>query len=129
MLTDPLGDSFSRLRNGAKAGHETVRIPYSKIKEEVLLLLKKEGFLIDFEVEENKRTLAAHLKFEKSGTALLENIRRISKPGHRIYSPAPKSAKVRGGIGFQILSTSKGLMTDREALQQKIGGEILGEVW
>lgn len=132
MLTDPIGDFFSRLRNGAKARKESVIAPYSKLKEQILSILKNEGFLIDFEVEEKAKAgknLVAHLKFQRSGDAVLENIRRISKPGHRIYSEAPKQARVRGGIGFQILSTSKGIMTDKSAVQQKVGGEVLGEVW
>ncbi len=131
MLTDPIGDFFSRLRNGAKAGSEVVKVPYSKMKQGILEILKKEGFLIDFELEDkkSKKTLMAHLKFARNGTAVLENIRRVSKPGHRTYSSAPKTARIRGGIGFQILSTSKGLMTDKEAIQQKVGGEVVGEVW
>ena len=131
MLTDPLGDLFSRLRNGAKARREFVEVPYSKMKERILQVLKSEGYLTDVELgdKSGKKTLTAHLKFQRSGDAVLENIRRKSKPGHRVYSEAPKQALIRGGVGCQILSTSKGIMTDKEAVQSKIGGEVLGEVW
>jgi len=132
MLTDPIGDFFTRLRNGAKARREEVRIPHSKLKERILDLLKNEGFLLDYNVEDSgkgRKALNARLKFQRSGEAVLENIRRISKPGHRIYSEAPKTARVHGGIGFQILSTNRGIMSDRDAIKQKIGGEVLGEVW
>lgn len=132
MLTDPLGDFFTRLRNGAKARREEIKIPHSKLKERILELLKNEGFLIDYAIEDlgnGRKSLTAQLKFQRSGDAVLENIRRISKPGHRIYSEAPKAARVRGGIGFQILSTNRGVISDREAIKQKVGGEVLGEVW
>jgi len=131
MLTDPLGDLFSRLRNGARARQEVVSVPYSKLKEGILKVLKSEGYLIDVDIEDKagKKSLNAHLKFQKNGDAVLENIKRMSKPGHRLYSQAPKQARVRGGVGCQILSTSKGIMTDKQAIENRTGGEVLGEVW
>lgn len=129
---DTIADSFTRLRNAAKARLETVEMPYSKIVENVLEVLKEEGFVSEVAVQEkgkNRKSLVTKLRFERSGPAVLEHIRRISKPGHRVYSEAPQGDKIRNGLGFQILSTSKGVMTNRKAGAQKVGGEVLGEVW
>lgn len=132
MLTDSIGDFFTRIRNAARAGQETVSVPHSKLKEQIAELLKKEGFVTSFEVEERspkKKWLSLALKYQQNGEAVLENIRRISKPGHRVYGGAPKNAMVRNGVGFQIFSTSRGILTDKMAVEAKVGGEILGEVW
>jgi small subunit ribosomal protein S8 len=131
MVTDTIGDCFSRLRNAAKARQEVVVIPYSKMKESVLTLLKQEGFLSGVSVSDaNKRkSLVATIKYENVNTPILEHIRRVSKPGHRIYGKVPGTKGVREGLGFRILSTSKGVLTDRQAVEAKVGGEIIGEVW
>jgi small subunit ribosomal protein S8 len=132
MNSDPISDCFSRLRNGAKARHESVTIPYSQLKEKVLNLLQHEGFLTEVSITETahkRKAIVARLKYDRNGSPALEHIRRISKPGHRIYGKAPTGSNVRSGLGFQILSTSKGVMTNRQAIVQKAGGEILGEVW
>jgi small subunit ribosomal protein S8 len=129
---DSIGDGFTRIRNAAKARRETVSIPYSKIMESILVVLKKEGFLADFNIEEatkSKKSLVAQIRYERSGEPVIEHIRRISKPGQRVYGATPASTHLRSGLGFQILSTSKGVMTDRQASTQKVGGELLGEVW
>jgi small subunit ribosomal protein S8 len=131
-LTDPIGDCFGRLRNAAKAGQEEVKIPYSKIKESIVKLLQAEGYLIAYDVEEiskAKKSISARLKYNRDGTAVLENIRRISRPGHRTYSQAPNQPKVRRGIGLQILSTNQGILTDKQAIERKVGGEVIGEVY
>jgi small subunit ribosomal protein S8 len=132
MLTDSIGDFFTRLRNGAKAGQEVVRAPHSKLKERVADLLKQEGFISDYTIEGTEKAkpwISVQLKYERTGQAVLENIRRISKPGHRVYAEAPKTALVRNGVGFRIYSTSHGVMTDKQAIEKKVGGEVLGEVW
>lgn len=132
MITDTIGDCFSRIRNAAKARQTVVLIPYSKLKESVVALLKGEGFVTDVSVKEEskgKKFLAVTLKFEDMNTPILEHIKRVSKPGHRIYGKVPGSKGVRDGLGFRILSTSKGVLTDRQAAQLKVGGEIIGEVW
>ncbi len=133
MITDSIGDCFSRLRNGAKARRETVNIPFSKLNERILALLKQEGFITEIGTEDvgksKRKYLVAHLKFHSGNTAVLEHIVRRSKPGQRIYSKVPNGKGVRQGLGFQILSTPKGLMTDRQAIEAKVGGEVIGEVW
>ncbi len=134
MRTDPIGDCFSRIRNGAKARIENVEIPYSRMKEELLNLLKREGYLTQVAVVESGakklKTLSVRIKYAgEGGKSVLEQIRRISKPGHRVYSRTPQGSKVRGGMGFQILSTSKGVLTDKQAVDKKVGGELLGEVY
>lgn len=131
MMTDSLGDCFTRLRNGAAAHCEEVKMPYSRMKEAVLLLLKREGFLNGVHVEdrEGKKTIIVRLRYDVEGKPILEEIRRMSCPSQRIYSATPRRLQVRGGLGFQILSTSKGIMTDAEAMEKKVGGEVLGVVW
>ncbi|MBN8554063.1 MAG: 30S ribosomal protein S8 [Deltaproteobacteria bacterium] len=132
MNSDPLSDCFTRLRNAAKARQDSVSIPYSKLKEQVLNLLRDEGFLTEISVSEtakHQKALVAQLKYDRTGSPALEHIRRISKPGHRIYGRAPTTSNVRSGLGFQIFTTSKGVMTSRQAIAQKAGGEILAEVW
>lgn len=132
MITDSIGDCFTRLRNASKARQEIAVMPYSKLNENILKLLKQEGFISDLSVKENAnkiKTLVVSLKYESRGTPILEHIRRISKPGHRVYGKVPGNKGVRDGLGFRILSTSKGVLTDRQAAERKIGGEIIGEVW
>lgn len=132
MNTDPLADCFSRLRNGAKARRESVSMPHSKMKEQVLKVLSKEGYLGDVHTQEvgpGKKNLVAQLRFDSAGLPVLEHIRKISKPGHRIYGKTPTPGAIRSGLGFQILSTSQGIMTDKQAAEKKVGGEIIGEVW
>lgn len=129
---DSIGDGFTRIRNAAKARQELVTIPYSKMMANILDVLKKEGFLAEYNVDESvkhQKKLVARIRYERSGVAVLEHIRRISKPGHRVYGATPTNTKLRSGLGFQILSTSKGVMTDRQATLQKVGGELIGEVW
>lgn len=132
MLTDPIGDCFGRLRNAAKAGQEEVKIPYSRMKEGIVRLLQAEGYVVSCDVEEiskAKKSIVARLKYNRDGSAVLESIKRVSRPGHRVYAGAPNQPKVRRGIGLQILSTNQGIITDKQAIERKVGGEVLGEVY
>ncbi len=136
MNTDPIADCFSRLRNGAKARKDLVNIPYSRMKEQILKLLKDEGFVSDVYTSDvpgrrstKRQQLVVRLKYESNGGSVLEHIRRVSKPGHRVYQSVPNQGSVRGGLGFRIYSTSKGILTDKQAHEMKTGGELLGEVW
>lgn len=131
MIMDSIGDCFTRLRNAAKARKELVIIPHSKVKEQILKLLQSEGFLSDVSLSETsgkRKELVARLKLD-GATPVLEHIRRVSKPGHRVYGKVPGTKGVREGLGFRIFSTPKGILSDRQAVDQKVGGEILGEVW
>lgn len=133
MRTDPIADCLSRIRNAGMAGHETVTIPYSKMKESVLNILKDEGYLtfvgrVKADAS-NKEDLKAGIQYNKSGKPVIEYLAKVSKPGQRVYTPAPKKAQVRSGLGLQIISTSRGLMTDRQAINDHVGGEVVAEVW
>ncbi|PIR22973.1 MAG: 30S ribosomal protein S8 [Deltaproteobacteria bacterium CG11_big_fil_rev_8_21_14_0_20_45_16] len=134
MIQDSIADCLTRVRNASMADKDQVSVAHSKIKEEVLQILKREGFLGSVEVVQdtkspNKKTLVATIKYRKSGKPRLEHIKRVSKPGLRVYSQAPKKLSVRSGLGLQILTTSKGIMTDREAMEKKLGGEVICELW
>ncbi|MDB5037730.1 MAG: ribosomal protein [Bacteriovoracaceae bacterium] len=132
MVSDTVGDCFTRIRNGAKARQELVTMPYSKLNERILRLLKQEGFLSEVSVTESapkKKDLVVRIKYETPQKAVLEHIRRVSKPGHRVYGKIPGTKGIRDGLGFRIISTSKGILSDRQAIEQKVGGEIIGEVW
>ena len=132
MLTDPLADCFSRLRNASAAKLDTVSIPYSRLKEGALRVLKTEGMVSDVSIDEKdkgKKNIVVQIKYDSHGKPVLQKLNRVSTPGQRVYTAAPKGALVRSGMGFQILSTSKGIMTDRDAIEQNVGGEVLGEAW
>lgn len=131
MMSDPIADCFARIRNASSASHDSVRMMYSRMKESIVKILKDEGLISDFEVstEGGKKYLTVHLRYEDSGKPMIQKLKRLSKPGQRMYRSAPKKLEVRSGLGFQILSTSKGLMTDREAIEKKIGGELVAEIW
>lgn len=127
-MTDPIADMFTRIRNAAALGRTTVIVPYSKLKEAVAGVLKAEGYLDSLTVEKDGRTLT--LELSKTGDDItLEGIDRASKPGRRIYLAAGELPKVREGIGVAIVSTSRGVMTAKEARQKKLGGELMAEVY
>lgn len=130
-MTDPIADFFARIRNAGNAGHDLVRVGHSQMKESIAHILKQEGFVSDVEVEKdgNRKNLVVHLRYEQGGKPMIHHLRRISKPGQRVYSRAPSKPNVRSGLGFHILSTSKGVMTDREAMEKKVGGELIAEIW
>ena len=131
MVTDPIGDLLVRLRNGARRHHEVVTVPASKLKREVLKVLQAEGFIQGVEpaVEDGHPVLKIQLRYVGEGQSMITGMERISKPGCRVYVGSKDISKVRNGIGVSILSTSKGLMTDRESRHAGLGGEVLCSVW
>jgi small subunit ribosomal protein S8 len=132
MMTDPIADMLARIRNGALARHERVELGHSKLKERVAHVLKEEGFLDDVRVTDgvtNQRVLTLVLRYTGERTSAIDGLRRISKPGRRVYLAHDRIPRVRSGLGVCILSTSHGVLTDREARRQKVGGELLCEVW
>lgn len=129
-VSDSIADFITRIRNAGKAGHKTVDAPYSKMKMNIAALLKDQGFITDFEkIEDNVQgTIRVHLKFFKR-RPVIKNITRVSKPGRRVYVPADRLPRVNNGMGIAIISTSKGIMTGKQARQIHIGGEIICTVW
>ncbi len=131
MHTDPIADMLTRIRNANLALHPQVSMPSSKLKEEVAKILAAEGYVDSYKVEDANvgRKLTVTLKYLNDRDRVLQGIRRISMPGNRVYKGAQDLERVRGGIGVSIVSTSEGLLTDREARRRNVGGEILCEVW
>jgi small subunit ribosomal protein S8 len=131
MMTDPIADFLSRVRNGLMARHKTVTAPHSKMKARIAQILKDEGYIADFSIEKNENQGVLHLtlRYDDENRPLIEGIERISKPGLRIYKSVDDLPKVRGGLGMAVISTSKGIMTDQQARRDRIGGEILCQVW
>ncbi len=131
MHTDPIADMLTRIRNANTALHPQVKMPSSKLKEEVAKILASEGYLDSYKVEEAKvgKELTISLRYMNNRDRVLQGLRRVSTPGRRVYKGAGDLARVRGGIGVSIVSTSEGLLTDREARRRNVGGEILCEVW
>jgi small subunit ribosomal protein S8 len=133
VLTDPVADMLTRIRNANKALHDRTEMPNSKLKEEIARLLKEEGYIRDFHVEERDgvpyRTLVVELKYGRSRERVLTDLKRISKPGRRVYARKDRLPRVLGGMGTAILSTSRGLVTSRTAEREGIGGEVICFVW
>ena len=130
MVTDPIADMLTRIRNAVQAHHETVDIPASKEKLEIAKILKNEGFINDFEVNGDlKKTITITLKYTKGNQKVISGVKRISKPGLRIYAQADKLPRVLNGLGIAIISTSQGLLTDKEAKAKHVGGEVVAYVW
>ena len=131
MLTDPVADMLTRIRNANKALHDTTTMPTSKLKVEIARLLKEEGYIKDFRVEsgESFDKLVVELKYGRGRERVLTDLKRVSKPGRRIYARKDRLPRVLGGMGTAILSTSSGLMTSRNAEQQGVGGEVVCFVW
>jgi len=130
-MTDPIADMLTRIRNAQRASHELVNIPSSKLKINVAKVLKSEGYIKNFRIisDGQHRFIRIFLKYDKEGVAIIEGIKRVSKPGCRVYAGSDEVPKVLNGYGINILSTSKGLMTDNEARKMRVGGEILCAVW
>lgn len=130
-MTDPLADMFTRLRNAASARHDNVKIPASKVKRAVADVLKAEGFIRGYadEADGARSYINMDIMYDQDQRAVLSGIRRVSRPGLRVYVGKREIPRVYGGLGVAILSTSKGVMSGREAWRQKIGGEVLGYVW
>ena len=130
ITTDPIADMLTRMRNALTVKHKTVSVPASKMKVAIADLLKNEGYINDFSVTEGaKANIVIDLKYGPNNQKVINGLRRISKPGLRIYASYEDLPKVLNGLGIAIVSTSKGLMTDRQAREQKIGGEVLAYVW
>ena len=131
MMTDPMSDMLTRIRNASRVQHSETRCSSSKLKLAVAEVLTKEGFLAGVSVEDKdkKLELVMNLRYDGSGRSMIESIQRVSKPGRRVYVGAGEVATVRNGLGMSILSTSKGVMCDRDARAQKVGGEVICEVW
>ncbi len=129
-LSDPLADMFTRVRNAQNVNHKTVTMPHSIMKGEIARVLKAEGFIKDYVVEGGvKKTLTVYMKYAQGGEPSIRGIDRRSKPGLRTYYGADEIPKTLGGLGVGILSTSSGIMTDKEARTKNIGGELLCSVW
>ena len=132
-MTDPIADMLTRLRNANQAFHDDVSMPYSKLKQGVAEILQQEGYISSFEVtdatEGPGKTLTITLKYGRSRERSIAGVRRISKPGLRVYAKSTGLPKVLGGLGVAIISTSQGLLIDRQANQKGVGGEVLAYVW
>lgn len=130
-MTDPIADMLSRVRNASNAYHDTVSMPSSKIKVNIAEILKREGYIADFTVSDAKvgKTLEIELKYGPSRERSVAGLRRVSKPGLRVYAKSNNLPKVLGGLGVAIISTSQGLLTDREATDKGVGGEVIAYVW
>lgn len=126
VVTDTIADMLTRIRNAKQMRYETVEIPTSKIKKEIARILKEEGFINDYKVED--RTLTVNLKYVDK-ESVITGLKRISKPGLRVYAKSDEIPKVLNGLGIAIISTSKGIMTDKEARKENIGGEVLAYIW
>jgi small subunit ribosomal protein S8 len=131
QLSDPIGDMLTRLRNGLTARHQTVDVPHSNLKERIAVILKDEGFVRDYEVlrEGAKVTLRITLKYTQQRRPVISHLRRLSKPGLRVYSRTDRIPRVLGGMGIVILSTPRGVVTGQQARRIGVGGELLCEVW
>ena len=133
MMTDPIADLLARIRNASLARHELTRVPANKLKKNIALLLKAEGYVADVRQEEwgpqKHQTLTIVLKYGDDRTSAFQGIRRVSRPGRRVYVRHDQIPRVLSGLGISIISTSTGLMSDKEARRRKVGGELLCEVW
>jgi len=131
VITDPIADMLTRIRNANKALYERVEMPTSRLKEEIARLLKEEGYIRDYWVEkgESYDTLVIQLKFGRNRERVITDLKRVSKPGRRIYARKDRLPRVLGGMGTAILSTSKGVMTARTAQEKGVGGEVICFVW
>lgn len=130
MMTDPIADMLTRIRNAAHARHKRVDMPVSKLKGEVARILKENHFIQDYKVLDDGRhgVLRVYLKYYED-RPVIRNLQRVSRPGRRIYAVAQELRPVRNGLGIAIVSTSRGVMTDRQARAQKVGGEVMAMVW
>ena len=130
-MTDPIADMLTRIRNANQNRDKTVSMPSSKMKEEIAKILKDEGFVEEFSIEKNdvQNTLTLTLKYGQKKERVITGLKRVSKPGLRVYSKAEELPRVLNGLGIAIISTPKGVMTDKEARKQNVGGEVIAYVW
>jgi small subunit ribosomal protein S8 len=131
MMTDPIADMLTRIRNAIRAQKPAVTIPSSRIKRSIAEILKEEGYITSFSVEKEgaKEHLALSLKYQPDGDCVIHDLQRVSTPGCRVYSANDEIPKVLGGLGVCIVSTSRGVMTDRRCREERVGGELLCNVW
>jgi len=130
VITDPIADMLTRIRNGLLARHSQITVPASRMKLEIARILKAEGFITDFQVDkDHPEVMRIQLRYGDRKEGIITGLRRISRPGLRIYARREGLPRVRGGLGMAILSTSRGVMTDREARRAGIGGEVLCFIW
>jgi small subunit ribosomal protein S8 len=132
-MTDPIADMLTRIRNANVAMHDDVRMPSSKLKESLAAVLQKEGYIEGFSIAANEdrpgSTLTITMKYSPERERVISGVKRVSKPGLRVYTKADKVPRVLGGLGVAVLSTSQGLMSDREARKRRMGGEVVCYVW
>lgn len=130
IMTDPIADMLTRIRNALQQKHESVSMPASKEKQAIAKILKDEGFITDYSVEGDvKKTLTITLKYAEDNKRVITGLRRISKPGLRVYAKVDNLPRVLNGLGIAIISTSNGMMTDRDAKKNHLGGEVIAYVW
>ena len=131
VMTDPIADMLTRIRNANTVRHTSLELPASKIKKEVADILKREGFIRDYEyIEDSKQgILRIFLKYGANNEKVITGLKKISKPGLRVYAKSDELPRVLGGLGIAVISTSTGVITDKEARQQQVGGEVLAYVW
>ena len=131
MMTDPIADMLTRIRNAVRVGHDRVSLPSSRSKEALARLLTAEGFIDRYELRpaDPGAELILVLRYGDKRVPAIQGLRRISKPGHRVYRGASELPRVQGGLGVAVISTSQGLLSDREARRRRLGGEIMCEVW
>ena len=130
IMTDPIADMLTRIRNGLAAKHETVTMPSSKEKVAIAKILLDEGYINGYKVEgDTKKTLTIDLKYGKKGEKVISGLRRISKPGLRVYAKVENLPRVLNGLGTALISTSGGMMTDRDARKKNMGGEVIAYIW
>ena len=131
VMTDPIADMLTRMRNANRMRHEKVEMPASRLKADILTVLKKEGFINDFSVlkDNAQGKIVVTLKYTQTNERVIKGLKRISKPGLRVYASVNDLPKVLNGLGVALISTSKGIMTDRQARLAQIGGEVLAYVW
>jgi small subunit ribosomal protein S8 len=131
VMTDPIADMLTRIRNANRMRHEKVEMPASRLKADVLAVLKKEGFIVDYQMvkEGVQGKIVVALKYTSTKERVIKGLKRISKPGLRVYTSVENLPKVLNGLGIAVISTSKGIMTDREARLAQVGGEVLAYVW
>ncbi|MBB5174972.1 30S ribosomal protein S8 [Texcoconibacillus texcoconensis] len=131
VMTDPIADMLTRIRNANTVRHDSLELPASKLKKEVADILKREGFIRDYEmIEDNKQgILRIFLKYGSNNERVITGLKRISKPGLRVYAKASEVPRVLGGLGIAVVSSSTGVITDKEARQKQVGGEVLAYIW
>ncbi len=131
VVSDTIADMLTRIRNANAMRYEEVRVPASNIKKEIAKILKEEGFINDYKIEDNNAqgTIVLKLKYTERRESVISGLKRISKPGLRVYAKNDEIPKVLNGLGIAIISTSKGIMTDKQARKENIGGEVLAYIW